>query len=207
MGKIKFETTSHGRNNHEWDAVNLNNVKSIYILIKNRSKFEETFISRQYQNSILSNGIPDFIENITCLYIDIDRYIQKTIFSNIQKLILRYIMLGYSFGDIANILNKRFNYQFDGKVIKIFYYGICRRIFSTINYEYVIWLEASEKIKIKSTSRYGQCSSCKKFYNLKSVCIIRKFNDKRYFYCKNCKSYADWKSELKKNYGIAEVKP
>lgn len=206
MGKIKLETVNNGRNNHEWDSVNLNSLNNLYLLIKNRSRFEETYLSKQFNVSPVStNGVPRFVENIICIYVDIDLYIKKTSLTKLQKVILKYIMLGYNYTDIAELINNNFELNYDNKLIKCFFISICKRIFFRIQNDYEVWLEVSENKKIKNTSMFKKCCSCKEFYNLKDLKIMSRFNDRLYYYCRDCKSFADAKRHYKIKYKITEV--
>lgn len=206
MGKVKVETMNAGRNNHEWDAVNISSLNNLYILIKNRAKFEETYLAKQFKtNPLITQGVPRFVENIICSYVDIDMYIKKTNLTKMQKFILKYIMLGFSYKDISELIYKEFNMLYHPRYIKMFFISICKRIFIRIKYEYEIWTETSSNKKIKDTSRYEKCCSCKEYHNLKDLYIINRFNDIKYYYCKNCKTFTDWKRYMKKKHKITEI--
>lgn len=207
MGRIKKETTNDGRNNHEWDAVNLSNINNLYILIKNRSVFETTYLSRQFSNSnpLVTQGVPEFVENIVCVYIDIDRYIKKTNLTEMQLFILKYIMLGYNYHDISIFIYRKFNNEYSPRFIKNFFLCICKRIFIQIEYDYEVWTEIAEYRKINSTSKFEECCSCKEYHDLKNLYMINRLNDKKYYYCKNCKSFTDWKRYMKKKHKIIKV--
>ncbi len=207
MGKIKKETISEGRNNHEWDAVNLSSMNNIYILIKNRARFEETYLSKQFtsNNPTISQGIPKFIENIVCIYADIDMYIKKINLTPMQKCILKAIMLGYNYDDVSDLIESKFNKTYNSRFIKMFFISVCKKIYIRIKYDYEIWTELSEYKKIKQTSKFEKCCSCKEYHNLKNLYIINRFNNKIYYYCKNCKTFTDWKRHMKKKHKITEL--
>lgn len=206
MGRVKKETTNDGRNNHEWDAVNLSSVNNIYILIKNRSVFETTYLSKQfYDNPLVTQGVPEFVENIVCIYVDIDRYIKKSNLTEMQLFILKYIMLGYSYKDITSFVNRKFECEYTARFIKNFFLCICKRIFIQIEYNYEVWTEISEYKKIKPTSIFKQCCSCKEYHDIKNLYLINRLNDKKYYYCKNCKSFTDWKTYMRKKHKISKV--
>ena len=207
MGKIKKESVNNGRNNHEWDAVNLSNVNNLYILIKNRSVFESSYLSKQFSNinPLATQGVPMFVENIVCIYVDIDRYIKKTNLTEMQKFILKYIMLGYNYEDLSNFIEKKFELEYSPRLIKNFFLCICKKIFIQINYDYEVWTELAEYKKINSHSRFEQCCSCKEYHNLKDLYLVNRFNDKKYYYCRNCKTFTDWKRYMKKKHKINKV--
>lgn len=207
MGRVKKETVSSGRNNHEWDAVNLCNVNNIYILIKNRAKFEECYLSKIFSdgNPLITQGVPRFVENIICIYVDIDRYIKKTNLTNIQEFILKYIMLGYNYRDISELIEQKFKLIYTPRFIKSFFICICKRISITIKFDYEIWTELAGYKKIKTTSKFGQCCSCKEYHDFANLYLINRFNDKKYYYCKNCKTFTDWKRYMKKKHKINKV--
>lgn len=207
MGRVKKETTNDGRNNHEWDAVNLSNINNLYILIKNRSQFEESYLSKQFseRNPLLTQGIPKFVENIICIYADIDRYIKITELTEMQEFILKYIMLGYGYRDISEFIKSKYENEYTPSDVKEFFVSICRRIFLKIKNDYEIWLEISEHKKISPTSKFEVCCMCKEYHDFKNLIIVNTFNNKKYYLCKLCKSFTNWKGNMKKKYKTNKV--
>lgn len=207
MGKVKKETVNNGRNNHEWDAVNLSSINNLYILIKNRAIFESTYLSKQFvdTNPLVSQGVPRFVENIVCVYADIDSYIKKTNLTEMQLFILKYIQLGYNYQDISLFIQRKFNNHYSPRFVKNFFLCICKRIYIQINYDYEIWTELAEYKKITPTSKFEVCCSCKESHNMKDLYLINRLKDKKYYYCRNCKSFTDWKRYMRKKHKINKV--
>ena len=97
------------------------------------------------------------------------------------------------------------NFKIRLRFIKNFFLCICKRIFIQIEYNYEVWTEISEYKKIKPTSIFKQCCSCKEYHDIKNLYLINRLNNKKYYYCKNCKSFTDWKTYMRKKHKISKV--
>lgn len=192
MGSVKMETRSQGKNAHEWDNVTLNSVDAIDILIRFRHKFDEAYLSKcLYTTDIFSsNGVPDFTEIISCLYIDLDRYIKKAQLHVIEKAMINYLMLGYSFDDFVNALNRDFKKNYKSGDLKRFFRRSCNKILYEYNYDYTKWLHLSENVKIDKNDKYKKCSKCNKYklLNLENFAKRSDSRDKHDYRCRKCKS-------------------
>jgi hypothetical protein len=77
------------------------------------------------------------VEIITCLYIDLDRYINKADFTDYEKDILKYLMMGYLFEDIVGLINKKYMInKKTGDLKRIFRRSICLKILEEYKYDY-----------------------------------------------------------------------
>ena len=159
--------------------------------MKYRSKFDENYLSKYlYSNDIFaSNGVPDFVEVITCLYADLDQYIGSAKLNKYEKLIIKYVMIGYKFSDIEILLNS--NHGADHKInkIKYMYKKICIKILNEYKYSYLRWLENYEYVKIKPSQRFKRCILCKKDFPTTTFRKYKKRKDGLYYYCPSCDTY------------------
>ena len=100
-------------------------------LIRNRIKIDNTYAMKLYEtnNPIISNGVPPFDEDIICVYIDLDRIIEKCGLSEAQMLVVKELMKGYSPADIGEncftevTQRQAINTQFSRAVEKIAKYA------------------------------------------------------------------------------------
>jgi hypothetical protein len=138
MGAVKLETKSQGRGNHQWDFVSLNSLEVIDVLIRFRSRFDETYLAKQlYQSSpMVTNGIPDFVEIVTCMYVDLDNYIKNAKLYRIERYIVKKLMLGYSIQDITQMLNIWVMKKYTERNITNVFKNTCKKILHEYKYNY-----------------------------------------------------------------------
>lgn len=203
MGSIKIETKNQGRGSHEWDNISLNNIDAIDVLIRFRHKFDQTYLSKKlYTYDIYeSNGIPEFTEIITCLYVDLDKYIKRANFTDYELDIIKYLMMGYLFEDIIKLVNKK--YDKDKTLTELkrnFRRSICLKILDEYKYDYQNWLHLSEKIKINKNETYKMCTKCKKYKILNSINFGKRADskDKYHYWCRKCMTVLAYKSKIPK---------
>lgn len=205
MGAVKLETRSQGRGVREWDNVTLNSIDTIDILIRFRAKFDKSYYSKCYYSTDIfeSNGVPEFLEIITCLYVDLDKYIERSEFNDYEKDIVKYLMLGYQFEDIISLVNKRYmTNKSIGEIKRNFRRSICRKILNEYRYDYEEWLHLSEMVKISKDDKYKQCGMCKKHILLNSDNFPKRSDSKDGYdyYCRQCKTVVAYRSKsAKKN--------
>lgn len=100
-------------------------------LIRNRIKIDNTYAMKLYEtdNPAVSNGVPPFDEDIICVYIDLDRVIERCGLSDMQMLVVKEMMKGYSAQDIGEncfeqvTQRQSINVQFNRAVEKISKYA------------------------------------------------------------------------------------
>jgi len=148
LGAVKIQI----KKDHEWNNVSLNNIDVVKFLVKFRWKFDDNYICKNFYTDEVtkSNGIPDFHEEITCLYADLDMYIKKANLYKIQRIILKYIMLGVDFKELSILLEKKLNKTYPVYDLKMLFNSACYKILYEYNYDYQFWLESSSKIKINN---------------------------------------------------------
>lgn len=205
MGSVKYETKNQGRGHHQWDRVSLNNIDAIDVLIRFRSKFDESYLSKCFYTYDVteSNGIPEFVEIVTCLYADLDTYIKRADLNEYELDIVKYLMMGYLFEDIIKLVNKK--YMTNKKTSELkrnFRRNICRKILNEYNYDYTQWLHLSEKIKINKNDKYKKCSKCNKYKLLNNENFPKRGDSKDGYdyWCRKCKTVVAYRSKsAKKN--------
>jgi len=202
LGAVKIEI----KKDHEWNNVTLNNVEIIEFLTKFRWKFDDNYICKNlYNNDITkSNGIPDFYEEITCLYADLDMYIKNIKLQKEEKELIYKIMMGYDFETVSKIIEKKFNKKFKSYQLKFKFKYICKKILEEYKYNYNYWLQASGYIKINKNKDYKLCNKCKKSYE-KNIKYYPKRNESRDgfgYICRKCVSGSTKKALEKKKLNI-----
>lgn len=83
-----------------------------------------------------TNGLPEFVEIITCLYVDLDNYIKSANLYKIENFIIKRFMLGYNLSDVREIVNKKLNKDYGNVTIKQVYKNAVRKILFEYNYNY-----------------------------------------------------------------------
>lgn len=202
MGGVKLETRSQGRGYHQWDNVSLNTINVIDVLVRFRTKFDEAYLSKElYTNDVnRTNGIPTFIEVITCLYADLDIYIKKANLYKIEKFIIKCLMLGYNFTDIPELVQKHLDYIYDRSAIKKIYWNSVKKILLEYKYDYQYWTESSEKTRIDKNKNYKYCSMCKKSFEKTHVNfgVRRDSRDGLNYRCRKCSVRLAYRYRAKK---------
>jgi len=198
LGAVKIQI----KKDHEWNNVSLNNIDVVKFLVKFRWKFDDNYICKNFYTDEVtkSNGIPDFHEEITCLYADLDMYIKKANLYKIQRIILKYIMLGVDFKELSILLEKKLNKTYPVYDLKMLFNSACYKILYEYNYDYQFWLESSSKIKINNNIKYKICSRCKKSLP-ENVKYFRKRNLKNHnfeYVCRKCNTALVYFSKNKK---------
>lgn len=77
MGSVKLETRNEGRGLREWDYLPLGEARVVSQLLKNRSRWDESYwpiLCERHDFS--SNGVFPFSEPVLCVYIDLDNLIE-----------------------------------------------------------------------------------------------------------------------------------
>lgn len=103
MGAVKRETRSQGRGLREWDYVSLSETRTIAHLIRNRSKLDDSYLGKMFEGSFESNGIFPFSEPVIVTYLDLDRLIEQSPLSDIERFTINKLMLGYTLLDLEEI--------------------------------------------------------------------------------------------------------
>lgn len=183
MGAVKRETLNQNRGCHEWEAISLSEISTIASLIKNRREFDSFYETKLYEtnNPTVSNGIPIFSELIECIYMDLDRLIQKANLTDKQKFIIDNLMKGYTEADIAKANNT------DVKNIKNILLTACAKIKEQNDFEWQEWVEINGYAKIPPDVTYKQCSKCGKWLRANKDNFKYDITNKRYkSRCRKC---------------------
>lgn len=202
MGSVKLETVSQGRGYHQWDNVSLNNIDVIDVLIRFRTKFDESYLSKElYSHDIFkTNGIPNFVDIISCLYADLEIYIKKANLYKIENFIIKALMLGYTFTDVPELVEKHLELIYERSDIKKIYWNSVKKILFQYNYDYQYWLESTEKVKISSHKKYKSCSMCGKSFErtLVNFGVRSDSKDKLNYRCRKCSVRLAYRCRSKK---------
>ena len=75
MGSVKRQTRGDYRGLAEWIYVSLRAPRTISKLIRNRSKLDQSFIPKMFEQGLASNGVFEFSEPVLVTYMDLDRLI------------------------------------------------------------------------------------------------------------------------------------
>jgi len=142
------------------EKVTLNCVKTIKLLILNRSKLDELFnVKIDYNNHpFVCNGIIKLNEDIICLYADLEQLIIETPMKKYQREIIYLLMEDYSNQDIRDIINQK--YDIDIPDITGNFLNACERLYKINKIKIQDCIEISALAKIPSKIKYKQCRKC-----------------------------------------------
>lgn len=103
MGSVHMETLGQGRGHHDYDYTPLSDPNVVLKLVENRIKVDKGYVAKMFPEAspLASNGGVVFVENIINTYIDLDRAIAEAKMSKGQRLVLDFVMYGWSCDDIA----------------------------------------------------------------------------------------------------------
>jgi hypothetical protein len=141
--------------NNEWNIVNLSTPESIMGLLRFRWKFDS--LHNRTGGHILSSDcdLVNFNDDIICLYIDIDKLLERANLSEKQWQIISLYMDGYTEREIAYELND------DVRNIIGTINSVCKKIcelnYESWKYDFIYW----DKVKVRTN--FKQCTKCKEY--------------------------------------------
>ena len=141
MGSVKRQLVNDYHNLEEWRGLSFTETRTISYLIRNRSKLDDSYLAKMYEQYLNTNGVFEFSEPILVTYLDLDRLIETSSLSHMERFTVDKLMEGYSLYDLEDV------------------YGISRSTFA----EYL--KRACDKIKETNDSNWIKCVS----KNIKSL--------------------------------------
>ncbi|MGE5438099.1 MAG: hypothetical protein ACM3O3_12875 [Syntrophothermus sp.] len=162
MGSVKIDIY---RNQHEWELVNLSDIKAIKGLLKYRYRFDLLFDNFNYTYNINDTYVylNNQKEEIICLYVWLDSAIYGCNLPEYKLNILNHYMSGYTELDISEI------FKTTRQNINRILLNICKQIqnYCFFKFEDYIYLNFKK-------GNYKRCSKCGEFK------LLNKFNKDSY---------------------------
>lgn len=115
MGAVHAETQSQGKNIHEFDNLHYGDPVVIEYMIRNRSTIDASYLGHMFHNPnpFYASDIVTFKEMICVMYVDLDNLIKTSDLTDVEQMIVKKLMMGYSDKDIHELFLK------EGKVQQI----------------------------------------------------------------------------------------
>jgi hypothetical protein len=156
VGRVHDEQVNHGRGCQEWYNISYSEIQTIKSLILYRSQFDALYEPKitYTNNPYVSNGVPIYREPVEVVYLDLEKLIEKCKFKDNQNKMIKMLMRGYIFRDIA----EKFGWTMDN--VQNEFERICRRIKEQNDTDWVAYAETSGKVKIPKEAKYKKCFNC-----------------------------------------------
>lgn len=105
MGSVKFQTRNEYKGLNEWIYVTLSEERTIAKLIRGRGKLDASYYASMFDGGGIaeSNGVFPFSEPVLVCYIDLDRLIEETALTDLERFTVEKLMKGYTLLDLEDL--------------------------------------------------------------------------------------------------------
>ena len=153
-------------------------------MIEFRAQLDKSYVARNLGNTFVdSDLIGTFEESVICTYVDLDQLIETTKLTINERLILRYLMFGYKYCDLQDVIG------YPANRIKTMAKRMYRDLYDEYKYQKEEFLHINGFVKIKDEERFKQCGICGKWLKIcnKNFTPNEDGKDGYYSICKKCK--------------------
>lgn len=108
MGSVKFQTRNDYKGLEQWRYVSLSEERTIAMLIRGRGKLDASYYASMFDGGGIaeSNGVFPFSEPVLVCYIDLDRLIEETDLTEMERFTVAKLMMGYTLLDLEDIYGR-----------------------------------------------------------------------------------------------------